>query len=53
MNRNKLDLRSWILITISFAVGMLVSEFVDYRWQQKVDDATSLVSQDLTAAAGR
>jgi hypothetical protein len=48
MTRHTFDPRSWILITISFALGILVADFVDYQWQA-VEDASTAVVVSQTA----
>jgi hypothetical protein len=43
MTRKTIDFRSWILIAISFVLGMMVADFVDHHWQEREDASTSVV----------
>lgn len=36
------ELRSWILVTLSFAIGMLIADIVDYQWQASQDESVSV-----------
>ena len=43
MTRQTIDLRSWILIAISFALGVMVADFVDCQSQEREDASSSAV----------
>jgi hypothetical protein len=48
MGRQTVELRSWAFITISFLLGMMVSEFIDRQWRKTTPDVTmSLVTSHI------
>lgn len=53
MTRQTVELRSWAFIAVSFLLGMMVAEFVDYCWQAQQDEATLVVSTQTEPGAAR